>query len=372
MKNCKILRLTPILLVAALAWPGAAFAQDADAAWRAGLQAFESGNYQGCVDQMQTALSAGGEAYERWGWLHMMLGICLGQRNQRDQAVSELQTAKELVTEDTEHFQVNHALAQVYIGRGNSGDYDRAIAAENDAAQFAADAAQRGLVAKTLGQAYYFKEDWGNAVTHLSTAAEARPTDPDVAQKLGRAHFEAGNLDQAMSWFQKTLQLDRNNNTAITNIGRIHLQNQNWGQAAEFLGRAVQADPQNMVLRSFLGRAYLGAKDYARAIQELQQVTQSRSNDGSAWYNLGQAYQANGDDGRAIEAYTNALRYLPAGSGSRAEALYDMGFVYERVGRYEEALAALEDSAEIQSQAKTTEAIERVKERIRREKEGGN
>lgn len=372
MMNSKTLRFTPLLLVVALAWPGAALAQDdPDAAWRAGLQAFENGNPQACIDQMQTALRAGGEAYERWGWLHMMLGICFGQRNQRDQAISELQTAKELVAEDLEHFQVNHALAQVYISRGESGDYDRAVAAENEASQYATTAAQRGQVAKTLGQAYYFKEDWANAVRHLSQAAEARGTDVDVAQKLGRAHFEAGNVDQAMQWFEKTLQLDRDNNTAITNIGRIHLQNGNWTEAADYLGRAVSSDPQNMVLRSFLGRAYLGARNYDEAIRQLEQVTQSRGNDGSAWYNLGQAYQAAGQDGRAIAAYSNAVSNLAAGSDSLAECLYDLGFVYERAGEYADALRAFEDSAEMKSQAKTTDAIERVKERIRREKEGG-
>ena len=96
-------------------------------------------------------------------------------------------------------------------------------------------------------------------------------------------------------------------------------------------------------------------------------MVQARPNDGNSHYNLGQAYQAAGDDGRAIESYTNALTHLPAGD-LRADCLYDIGFVYEKVGRYEDALQALEDSAAINAAAKTTEAIERVKERIRRQK----
>jgi tetratricopeptide (TPR) repeat protein len=370
----KIIRtLVAALVVGSLVVPATAFAQDAEAAdqaWRAGYQAFQNGNPQQCIDQMRVALREGGEAYDRWGWLHMTLGICLGQRNQRDEAISELQTGKDLVTEDSERFMVNHALAQVYIGRGNTGDYDRAIAAENEASQYAGDAAQQALVAKTLGQAYYFKEDWGNAVRQLSQAAAARGNDVDVAQKLGRAYLESGDANNAQEWFEKTLALDSDNNTALTNLGRIQLNAGQWEGAIGYLERAIRNDPQNMQVRNMLGRAYLGTRRYDDAIAQLSQVTQARPNDGPSQYNLGQAYQAAGDDGRAIQAYTAALANLPEGD-LRAECLYDIGFVYEKVGRYEDALAALEDSAAISAAAKTTEAIERVRERIRRQKEGG-
>ena len=247
-----------LVFLMALAWPGAARAQDAEAAeaaYQAGYAALQASNWQECVSQFRAALQHGGEAYERWGWIHMSLGICLGQRQQRDEAISELQTAKELVATDLERFQTNHALAQVYVSRANSGDYDRAIAAENEAAQYAADANQRALVAKTLGQAYYFKEDWRNAIQHLTAAAEARSSDSDVAQKLARAHYEAGNVDDAMQWFQTTQQLDQNNSTAAIYIGRIHLDRRNWAEATQALERAVRAEPQNMQARNMLNRS---------------------------------------------------------------------------------------------------------------------
>ena len=369
--NTKTIRVLAVAaLAAAFAVPGAAMAQDPDALWRAGAQAAQSGNAQGCIDNLRAALQAGGEAYERWGWLHLTLGMCLAQRNQRDEAISELQIAKDLVTEDSEHFRVNNTLAQVYISRGAAGDYDRAIAAENEAGQYAGDANMRGLHSKTLGQAYYFKEDWSNAVRHLGDAAGTRTTDVDVAQKLGRAHFESGNTSQAKEWFEKTLSLDRNNTAAITNLGRLALDDQDYAGAINFLGRAVQADPQNMQIRNMLGRAYLGTRDYGNAISQLNQVTQARPSDGNAHYNLGQAHQAAGNDAQAIASYQSALQHLAAGSAARAGALYDIGFVYEKVGNYEDALAAFEDAASVNPDSKTTDAIERVKERIRRQKSG--
>ena len=125
-----------------------------------------------------------------------------------------------------------------------------------------------------------------------------------------------------------------------------------------------------MQIRNMLGRAYLGKRQYSEAIAQLRQVVQTRSSDGNAHYNLGQAYQASGDDANAIASYSNALRYLTAGTAPRAGALYDVAFVYEKVGRYEDALAAYEDAASINADKKTTDSIERVKERIRRQKSG--
>lgn len=369
----RIARIASVaLIVAVVSVPATATAQDAaDRAWRAGLQAFNDNNAAECVTQMRSAIREGGEAYERWGWIHMMLGICLGQRNQRDEAISELQTAKDLVSEDTERFQVNHNLAQIYVSRGNSGDYDRAIASENEAAKYAKDANQRGAVAKTLGQAYYFKEDWNNAITQLTAAAAARPSDAAITQQLGRSYLEKGDTAKATEWLQKTLTLDRDNSAALSNLGQLNLTAGNWNEAIRYLEQAIRLDAQNMQIRGFLGRAYLGARRYNDAIQQLAQVAQARASDGNAQYNLGLAYQGVERDAEAIQAYNAALAQLPVG-GTRASCLYDLGFVYERVGRYEDSLAALEDSAEIRADPKTTEAIERLKERLRRQKEGGS
>ncbi len=371
MNTRRISQVLPLLLiVTALAWPSTALAQDPDALWRAGQQSLQSEDFRGCIDNMRGALSAGGEAYDRWGWLHMVLGVCLGQRGQRDEAISELQTALELISEDSERWSANNSLAQVYVARGNSGDYDRAIAAENEAGKYATTASQRAVHSKTLGQAYYFKEDWRNAIRHLGDAATGRNTDADVAGKLGRAYMESGDSDQARTWFEKTLTLDRSNASAITNLGRLYLNEANWPQAVRYLEQAVQRDPQNMQIRNMMGRAYLGSSRYNEAIAQLSQVVQSRGSNGNAHYNLGQAYGAAGNDAQAISSYSNALRYLAGGSPIRADCLYDLGFMYEKVGSFEDALAALEDSASISAQSKTTEAIDRVKERIRRQAAG--
>ena len=356
------------LFLCLLATPTVAMAQDADTSWKEGFKAYEARNWQEAERLFRRALQEGGEAYQRWGWLHMVLGTTLYQRGQHSEAISELQTAKELVTEDQERFQVNHALGQVYVGRGDSGDYDRAIAAENEAGQYAGNGQQRALVAKTLGQSYYYKENWDRARQQLETASQQRTSDAQVFAFLGRAYFELGQSQPALEAFQKAVQLDRTNKQALVLAARISYDNRDFTEAVQYAERAIQAYPQDANVRNQLGRGYLGAKRYDEAIQQLEQVVQigGTGSRGAAYYNLGQAYQAVANDGKAIASYLSALENLGQGTATRAECFYDLGFVYEKVNQYEDALSAYEDSAGISEAGKVTEAINRVKERIRR------
>ena len=193
---------------------------------------------------------------------------------------------------------VHNAIANVQLLQEN---YDAAINEANEAAQYAQNDDNRGTVAKTKGQAYYWKEDWQAAVREFQRAATFRTGDANVY--------------------------------------------------------------------AMLGRAYLGSQRFADAIQAFEVVLSSNANDGSARYNLGQAYQFSEDWGRAIENYQAAVSLLPAGSAALGACLYDLGFTYEKVGRYEDALAAFRDSSNIEGTPRVAEAIARVEERIRRAKE---
>jgi tetratricopeptide (TPR) repeat protein len=163
--------------------------------------------------------------------------------------------------------------------------------------------------------------------------------------------------------------MDRRNKLALYFAGLIYLEDRDYNDAVRVAELAIQADPQDTNVRSMLGRAYLGAQRFQDAIQAFEVVLASNPNDGSARYNLGQAYQFSEDWGRAIENYQAALARLPAGSQALAACLYDLGFTYEKVGRYEDALNAFRDSSEIEGNDRVAEAIARVEERIRRAKE---
>lgn len=354
--------LLGVALVAGALAPAVASAQQET--WQQAHQAFQQGNWPQAEDLFREVTSE----HNTWGWGFMMLGLTLANRGKLDEAVDNLQTAKELVETDEERFQVNHNLGQIFLRLDR---YDEAVAAEDDALQYAQNATNQGQVAWGKAQAYYAQENWSAAITALETALETKSGDAAVHSRLGRALYETGDLASAEEHLQQATQIDRDNRLGHYFLGVINLEQRDYQAAVRSAEAAVQADPQDPNIRNLLGRAYLGAERFQEAEQAFRVVLQDQPNDGSSRYNLGQAYQFQERYAEAVAEYQQALSYLPAGSEVRAKCLYDLGFSYEKAGNYQDALQAFQDSAEISSTAQINEAIERVQERIRREKSGG-
>ena len=349
-----------VVLVASFALPAAVAAQSE--AWQQAYQAFQGGEYRKAEGLLREVV----EDYPEWGWGHMMLGLTLQKLGNGREALAELQTAKEMVDKDEDRFNVNHNIAQIFLVQGN---YDSAITAEREAEKYAQSGQQRSAVAYTLGRAYYYKEQWGNTVQQMERAAQGRNADAMVHAMLGRAQYERGNKAEALERLNRAIQIDRNNRLALYFAGLIHLENREYSQAVRVAERAVQADPQDTAIRNMLGRAYLGAGRYDEAVQAFRIVLQDKPTDASTLYNLGQAYMSQERWAEAIREYQKAVNALEPGSSALASCLFDLGFSYEKAGNYEDSLQAFNDSAGIATNAKVTEAIERVEERIKRAKQ---
>ena len=356
----QMLAVVSIVLVGCFLVPAAGLAQEET--WQRAYQAYSGGNFSEAERLFREVV----EEYAEWGWAHMMLGITLQQRGKSSEALDHLQLAKDTVAEDQERFMVHNAIANVQLLQEN---YDAAISEANDAAQYAQNDDNRATVAKTKGQAYYWMEDWQAAAREFQRAATSRSGDANVYAMLGRAQYELGEKDAALDSLTRAAQMDRRNKLALYFAGLIYLEDRNYGDAVRMAELAIQSDPQDTNIRSMLGRAYLGAQRFQDAVQAFEVVLAANANDGSARYNLGQAYQFSEDWPRAIENYQAAISLLPAGSAASAACLYDLGFTYEKVGRYEDALAAFRDSSNIEGNDRVAEAIARVEERIRRAKE---
>ncbi len=355
-----VLAFASILLVGSFLLPATGLAQEET--WQRAYQAYSGGQYSEAERLFREVV----EEYEEWGWAHLMLGITLQQRGKSAEALDHLQLAKDTVAEDQERFMVHNAIANVQLLQEN---YDASINESNQAAQYAQNDDNRATVAKTKGQAYYWQEDWQAAVREFQRAATSRSGDANVYAMLGRAQYELDDKDAALDSLTRAAQMDRRNKLALYFSGLIYLEDRNYADAVRMAELAIQADPQDTNVRSMLGRGYLGSQRFADAIQAFEVVLSSNSNDGSAHYNLGQAYQFSEDWGRAIENYQIAVSQLPSGSSALGACLYDLGFTYEKVGRYEDALAAFTDSSKIEGTPRVAEAIARVEERIRRAKE---
>lgn len=354
-------------LAVSFALPGVVSAQDEK--WRDAYNAFSQRNFRQAETMFREVCAEYEDAGQPWGWCHMMLGATLGQMgsSKRQEALAQLEIAKELVTEDEQRYQTLNSIANIHLLDRN---WSQAIAAANDAGPFAS-AEQRGLLAKIKGQAYYQEEDYQNAAVELEKAIQSRPSEANLHAFLGRAYFELGDKAKALPELTQAAQLDRTNRIGLFFAARINLDDGNYAQAVATAERAIQAHPQDTSIRNLLGSAYLGVDRYTEAIQQFEVVIQDRPNDATAIYNLGQAYTATENWPKAVEQFQKAQNLFPAGGATQSALLYDLGIAFEKLGRNEDALRAYQDSAASNDSVDKQDAIERVQERIRRAKGKG-
>lgn len=367
----RVSRYVAVIVGAALAvsfaLPGAVSAQEDK--YLEAMRAYQQGNMPEAERIFREVCAEYEDLGVPWGWCHMMLGAVLGQpgrgASKRQEALAQLEIAKELVTDDTERYQTYSSIANIHLLDRN---WTQAIAAANDAAPFASAEQQAGLLAKIKGQAYYQLMDYRNAVGDLEVAVKSRPSEANLHAFLGRSYFELGDAAKALPELTQAAQLDRTNRLGLFFAARINLDNGNYSQAVAMAERAIQSHPQDTSIRNLLGSAYLGVDRYAEAIQQFEVVIQDRPSDGTAIYNLGQAYTATENWPKAIEQFQKAQNLFPAGGGTQGALLYDLGIAFESIGRFEDALKAYQDSVAISDNANKQDAIDRAREQIRRKK----
>ena len=177
-------------LAVSFALPGAVSAQEDK--WREAFNAYQQNNFSRAETLFRDVCAEYEDAGQPWGWCHLMLGATLGQMgpSKRQEALAQLEIAKELVTEDGERYQAHSSIANIHL---LDRTWSQAIAAATDAEPFA-NAEQAGLLSKIKGQAYYQLMDYRN-----TPAEEFRVLLREVFRACGdKDHPDWEEYDQAM------------------------------------------------------------------------------------------------------------------------------------------------------------------------------
>ncbi len=87
------------------------------------------------------------------------------------------------------------------------------------------------------------RADWSATREQLLKLQALQPRDATVPARLGRAHFELGQLDEARSAFQQAVDLDPAMEPAETSIGWLWAGRQDAAQASSWLEQGVKRHP---------------------------------------------------------------------------------------------------------------------------------
>lgn len=145
----------------------------------------------------------------------------------------------------------------------------------------------------------------------------------------GRAYEARSKEDQAAKCYEDVLEMDRNNLTALHRLGVIADSQGAVEEAEMLLTQAIKQAPKNAEICSDLGYCYFLQERYSDAESLMRQALAQDKNNALYHNNLGLVLGHQQKYDEAFDAFSKA--------GTKADAYYNMAFVFAMQDHVEEA-----------------------------------
>ena len=238
---------------------------------------------------------------------------------------------------------LNPEFADAYVNLGvtadKTGDMDLAQQYLNKAYQI--DSA-RGEAAYDLGLLAFEKGDYSRAAGFLEEASQILAQDPKIWNNLGCAYFEQKNYTKAYEDFKTAVTKGAGFYHAYYNLAVASVLSGNYEGAVEDTQKAVELAPSNPDAYNLLGLAYLFNQSYLKASVAVARAIELDRRNSGYFNNLGRAQLGLGRIKEAEKALKQSLLYQP----DLKPALWNMGDLKLRQGKYQEALTFYENVAD--------------------------
>jgi tetratricopeptide (TPR) repeat protein len=175
---------------------------------------------------------------------------------------------------------------------------------------------------------------YANEETLLRTTIRRNPDGPMAYYNLGLVYFQQGRLDEAITQYQKVLQINPVETDALNNLGSAFLQQGRLDEAVAHYRKALTINPDSAETHYNLGNALFQQGRTDEAMAHYQKALSINPDDAMAHYNLGNALLQQGRLGEAMAQYQQTLAINP----DYAEAHNNLGNVLIQQGRAEEAI----------------------------------
>ena len=111
--------------------------------------------------------------------------------------------------------------------------------------------------------------DFNQAISYYQKALELSPRDAAILKNLGDGYYLSGQYRQAAEAYQKTLEINPHNADALRNLGKAYARQKNYTRALEYYGKALSIAPGDPAVRLGVADVYLGLKQVDKAAENV-------------------------------------------------------------------------------------------------------
>ncbi len=194
-----------------------------------------------------------------------------------------------------------------------------------------------------LGTAFLQQGKINEAISHFQKALQINPDYADAHYNLGNALLQKGDVDEAIAQYQRALQIHPDYVEASYNLGNALLQKGDAEAAVAQYQRVLQFNPDNADAQNNLGSALLRKGNVDEAIAHFRRALQANPDDTQACINLGNTLLQKGDVNGAIIQYQRALQINP----DSLEAHINLGDILLQQNNMDEAIAHFQKALQI-------------------------
>ncbi len=261
------------------------------------------------------------------GQMRQQLGELEAQRGELPAAITEYRRALEL---DPRLPGARFGLASALR---RSGQYPAAVAAFEELAQIDAGypglALERGLLFEATGQAERAVEFYQRALTES-------PDDPDLMLRLGAAQVAAGEMEDAEATLAQVQRALPASGEAEHFVGRIDFARGNFPQAVSHFERAIQLDQNRPEFYLYAAWGALETGNLGRALERVEDTLERDATMGDAYWIRGTVELRTGAARDALADFQRTRELRP----TRIEAVAGMGDCYDQLRQVPQAITA--------------------------------
>jgi tetratricopeptide (TPR) repeat protein len=162
-----------------------------------------------------------------------------------------------------------------------------------------------------LGNVLLQKGRVNEAITQYQKALQIKPDKEEACNNLGNALLQKGNVDEAITHYQKVLQINPEFAEAHYNLGNALLQKGSVDEAIAHFQKALQINPDYADAHNNLGYALLQKGSVDEAIAHFQKALQINPDYADAHNNLGNILLEKGSVNEAIVHFQKVLEIKP-------------------------------------------------------------
>jgi len=159
------------------------------------------------------------------------------------------------------------------------------------------------------------------------------PANLKARNNLGVLYDELGRLELALEQFEAAELIEPENVELLNNYGSVLGAMGRYDDAEELLRRAQRLDPEDVSVRASIGILHFRRGVYVTAEEDLSWVCEQDDAHGPAFYYRGEALNRLGRFDEAMQALERATVLQP----QNARAFYTLGHLYDRKHMGEEA-----------------------------------